>query len=85
MVDKTKQTSTKADLVINALGQKCPIPILTLRDKLEEVKVGQTLELISDDIGSKTDVPAFCKRTGHELLKTWNGKETLHFLIRKGK
>jgi tRNA 2-thiouridine synthesizing protein A len=61
------------------------MPILTLRDKLEEVKVGQTLELIGDDIGSKTDVPAFCKRAGHELLKTWNDRETLHFLIRKGK
>jgi tRNA 2-thiouridine synthesizing protein A len=61
------------------------MPILTLRDKLEEVKVGQTLELIGDDIGSKTDVPAFCKRAGHELPKTWNDRETLHFLIRKGK
>ncbi|WXG44665.1 MAG: sulfurtransferase TusA family protein [Promethearchaeati archaeon SRVP18_Atabeyarchaeia-1] len=83
MASKTSQSSAKADLVINALGQKCPMPILTLKDNLESIRVGQTAELIGDDIGSKTDVPAFCKRTGQELLKTWEDNGTLHFLIKK--
>jgi tRNA 2-thiouridine synthesizing protein A len=85
VVDKTKQTSIKADSVLDAIGKKCPMPILDARDRIDELKVGQTVELIADDIGAKTDVPAFCRRGGHELVKTWEEKGALHFLIRKGK
>jgi tRNA 2-thiouridine synthesizing protein A len=85
VVDKTKQTSIKADFVLDAVGKKCPMPILEVRDSIDELKVGQTVELIADDIGAKTDVPAFCRRAGHELVKTWEEKGALHFLIKKGK
>jgi tRNA 2-thiouridine synthesizing protein A len=85
MVDKAKQSPDKADVVVDALGKRCPMPILDLRDNIEKAKAGQTLELISDDAGSKADVPAFCRRTGSELLKTWVENGTFHFLIRKKK
>ena len=85
MSEKTKQSTTKTDFLVNALGQKCPMPILNLRDKIDEIKTGQTVELVADDVGAKADVPAFCKRTGHELLRTWDDKGALHFLIKKGK
>jgi tRNA 2-thiouridine synthesizing protein A len=85
MADKNKQTTTKADFVLDAVGQKCPMPILNLRDKIDEAKIGQTIELAADDIGAKADVPAFCRRTGHELLGSWDENGTLHFLIKKNK
>jgi tRNA 2-thiouridine synthesizing protein A len=85
MSEKTKQSTTKADFLLDALGQKCPMPILNLKDKLNEVRVGQTVELIADDVGAKADVPAFSRRTGHELLRTWDEKGVLRFLIRKSK
>jgi tRNA 2-thiouridine synthesizing protein A len=85
MSEKSRAAATKADLVLNAVGERCPMPIINLRDNLKEAKVGQTIELIADDIGAKADVPAFCKRTGNELLGSWDDKGTLHFLIRKMK
>jgi tRNA 2-thiouridine synthesizing protein A len=85
MVDKTKQVSSKADLVVDALGKRCPMPILDLRDSLEKIKIGQVVELLSDDAGSKADVPAFCKRTAHELQKTWEDKGAIHYLVKKAK
>jgi tRNA 2-thiouridine synthesizing protein A len=84
MVDKNPKTS-KADKVIDAIGKKCPMPILILRDALDDVKFGQVVELIGDDIGMKMDVPSFCKRTRHQIMKTWEDKGTLHFLVKKGK
>ncbi len=73
-------------MVIDALGKKCPMPILILKKNLKKVEVGQIVELIGDDIGSKKDVPAFCKKMGHELLRTWEeGNSVLHFFIKKGK
>jgi tRNA 2-thiouridine synthesizing protein A len=85
MVDKSKQVSTGADLVVDSLGKRCPMPILDLRDSLQTIKMGQSLELLSDDAGSKADVPAFCKRTGQQLEKTWEDKGTYHYLIKKTK
>ena len=77
--------SSKAGKVIDAVGKKCPMPILILRDALDDVKVGQVVELIGDDIGMKMDMPSFCKRTGHQITKTWEDNDALHFLVKKGK
>jgi tRNA 2-thiouridine synthesizing protein A len=85
MVDKTKQISDKADLVVDSIGKRCPMPILDLRDNVLTIKVGQVVELLSDDAGSKADVPAFCKRTGQQLVKTWEDKGTFHYLVKKEK
>ena len=85
MVDKTKQISEKTNLIVDSLGKRCPMPILDLRDNLQTIKVGQVVELLSDDTGSKADVPAFCRRTGQELVKTWEDKGSFHFLIKKAK
>nr|MDO8134564.1 sulfurtransferase TusA family protein [Candidatus Njordarchaeum guaymaensis] len=85
MVDKNPKTSTNAEKVIDTLGKRCPMPILILRDSLDGVEVGKVVELIGDDIGMKMDIPAFCKRTAHQLMKTWEDKGTFHFLVKKGK
>jgi tRNA 2-thiouridine synthesizing protein A len=85
MVVKTKQVTEKADLVVDSLGKRCPMPILDLRDSLDKIKVGQVVELLSDDAGSKTDVPAFCRRTGHQLQKAWEDNGAFHYLVKKGK
>jgi tRNA 2-thiouridine synthesizing protein A len=85
MPEKTKQTAAKADFIVDALGQRCPMPIVNLRGQINETKIGQTVELVADDIGAKTDVPAFCKRAGQELVRTWDENGALHFLIKKTK
>ena len=40
-----------ADLTLNALGKKCPMPILLTKKELKKMSPGQTLELIVDDKG----------------------------------
>lgn len=61
----------------------CPMPIMMLAKKIKEIKVGEVLNLIADDIGSKEDVPAWCKRTGNELLEMKEERGVFHYLIRK--
>lgn len=57
------------DATLDARGLMCPMPIVQLAKKVKELKSGQVLELLADDIGAKEDVPAWCSRTGHQLLK----------------
>jgi tRNA 2-thiouridine synthesizing protein A len=68
---------------LDARGLMCPMPIVKLAKKIKEMKVGEVLELIADDVGSKEDVPAWCKRTGNELLESKDQNGTFRYVIRK--
>jgi tRNA 2-thiouridine synthesizing protein A len=60
---------------LDCKGLMCPMPIVQLAKKMKTMKVGDELELIANDIGSKEDVPAWCQRTGNQLvgMKEENG------------
>lgn len=58
----------KADQTLDCSGLYCPMPIIKLTEKMKELKEGDMLELIADDEGVKTDIPAWCKSTGQEFL-----------------
>ena len=56
------------DETLDCKGLMCPMPIVKLAKKMKELPVGTVLEMISDDVGSKEDVPAWCKRTNNQLV-----------------
>lgn len=58
----------QADVHLDTLGLFCPMPIIKTSKKIKELKVGQVLEVVSDDEGIKKDMPAWCETTGHEFL-----------------
>ncbi len=72
-----------ADLTLNALGKKCPMPILLTKKELKKMSSGQTLELIVDDKGALKDIPAMVNQTGNELLETNESDTEIHFVIKK--
>ena len=58
----------KADATLDCTGLYCPMPIIETTDKLRELEIGQVLEVLADDKGIKTDMPAWCESTGNEFL-----------------
>jgi len=58
----------KADLKLDCFGLLCPLPIIQTKKKIEEMKTGEVLEVISTDKGIKEDMSAWCRLTGHEYL-----------------
>ncbi len=58
----------KADDTLDALGLLCPVPIIKTKIKLLEMEAGKILEVLADDEGFVTDLPAWCKKTGNEFL-----------------
>ena len=44
---------------------------------------GEVIELISTDAGSRMDIPAWCDRTGHELLRAEEDGKTFRYYVRK--
>lgn len=76
-------TETTADLVLDASGLACPMPIVKTRLAIDQLVSGQVLRLLSTDRGSCTDVPAWAQSTGHTLLEQTEQDGTYVFLIRK--
>ena len=72
-----------ADLTLNAIGKKCPMPILLTKKELKKMSTGQILELIVDDKGALKDVPALINRTGDTILETKDNGEQITFMIQK--
>ena len=62
--------AVKVDQTLDCKGLSCPMPILKLAKTMKGMKKGEVLELLATDPGSKPDVPAWCGKTGHELLET---------------
>ncbi|MFG1999861.1 sulfurtransferase TusA family protein [Spirillospora sp. NPDC048911] len=56
-------------LVIDALGRKCPIPIIMLAERLREVPVGDVIAVLADDVAARTDIPAWCRMKSQDFVR----------------
>ena len=53
---------------VDARNFSCPIPVLNSKKAITKMKIGQVLEILTTDPGSKTDIPAWAKVSEQELL-----------------
>ncbi|MFF5189573.1 cysteine desulfurase/sulfurtransferase TusA family protein [Streptomyces sp. NPDC000345] len=56
------------ELVVDALGRRCPIPVIELAKVIGEVPVGGTVRVLSDDEAARLDIPAWCEMRGQEYV-----------------
>jgi TusA-related sulfurtransferase len=56
------------DLVIDCRGMRCPLPVIELARRIEEVAVGGLVAVVADDPAAAADVPAWCRMRGHEYV-----------------
>jgi len=69
---------------VDAKGQSCPGPLVSLARALKEAERGDLLELLATDPGSKSDVPSWAGLSGNELLEAETLEDgTFRYVIRK--
>ncbi len=73
----------KADETLDCVGLYCPMPIAHTAQKIKEMKAGQVLEVLADDMGILQDMPAWCKMTGNEFIGAEEEKGVYKVLVRK--
>jgi tRNA 2-thiouridine synthesizing protein A len=66
--EMTTATPPVPALTIDALGRKCPIPIIMLAEQIRDVPVGGVIAVLADDTAAYTDVPAWCTMKSHECV-----------------
>ena len=57
-------TQMRADHFVDAKGQMCPMPILTLKKAWKDVAVGQIVAIAATDQGAKRDIPSWAEAMG---------------------
>ena len=78
-------TTVKIDRSIDARGMPCPGPLMSLIGAIREGEVGDVIEVLSSDEGSKTDIPAWIRKAGHELVGVVEDEGFTRFIIRKAR
>lgn len=73
----------KANKTIDARGTSCPGPLLETKKGMVSVPVGGVLETLSSDEGSRSDIPAWSKKMGHEYLGFVTGGGYDRIFVRK--
>ena len=68
---------------IDAIGLKCPEPVMLLHAAMRRLAPGQELTLRATDPSTERDVPNFCEFLGHALLIARREGDEFLYRIRK--
>ena len=74
----------KEHLFVNASGLQCPGPIMKLKEAIDSIKTGETIQIKATDQGFAADIPAWCHRTKNTLVTLANDHGTFCAVIKKG-
>ena len=73
-----------ADVVVDARGLQCPMPVIKVSQAVKTLESGQTAEVIATDRGALSDIPAWAKDMGHALKEQFEADDEFHFIVQKG-
>ena len=69
---------------LNAIGLRCPEPVMMVRKKVRLMAEGETLLVSADDPSTTRDIPSFCRFMDHTLIASETEQAPYRYLIRKG-
>jgi cysteine desulfurase len=70
-------------LVVDALGRRCPIPVIELAKVFGKVPVGSTVRVLADDEAARLDIPAWCEMRGQEYVGEEPADEGSAYVVRR--
>ncbi len=76
--------SRESDMVVDAFGLLCPMPIIKAGACLKKMEDGQVLLIIATDPGAVPDLKDWCKANRHEFLGNEQENRMYRIWIRKG-
>ena len=74
-----------ANYQLDAIGLRCPEPVMMVRLKIREMQINETLLVTADDHSTTRDIPSFCRFMGHELVDFQSSKSPYQYIIKKGR
>ncbi len=84
MGDQSQITFEQAQHQLDALGLRCPEPVMMIRKTVRRMADGETLLIIADDPATTRDIPSFCEFMDHTLIDSDTQATPYKYLIKKG-
>ncbi len=85
--EQTSPTPTAGPLTIDAIGLKCPIPVIELAKRIDRVPIGATIRVLADDPAARLDIPAWSEMREHSYLGESpvpeHGEAAVAYLVRR--
>ena len=75
---------SKPDVSLDARWLLCPLPVIRVQERVEQLAPGAILEVSCTDPGTRSDIPAWCRINGHQLLEVREQDETILITLRVG-
>ena len=76
---------SKPDRTLDCVGLYCPEPVFKTRLELDEMKVGETLEVLADDPAAESDIRSLVKNLEQELVSVVRKGDQVQITIKKVK
>jgi TusA-related sulfurtransferase len=73
----------KISKTLDLKGLACPMPVVKISKAIKEVEIGEMIEAHTTDPGSLTDIPAWGRTTGHEIVESRQDGDDIRFIIRR--
>ncbi|MCZ8513686.1 sulfurtransferase TusA family protein [Paenibacillus filicis] len=73
-----------ANLIVDAKGLSCPMPIVKAKKAIDSLQSGEIMELQTTDKGSMKDFQAWVNQTNHELIDSKEDNGVFTFVVKKG-
>jgi len=77
--------TVKPDRVLDCQGLYCPEPVFKTRMELDDLKIGQTLEVLADDPAAGPDIESLVKHLEQQLISISKEGNIVRILIKKVK
>ncbi|MFF0684844.1 aminotransferase class V-fold PLP-dependent enzyme [Streptomyces albogriseolus] len=84
-VSRTETVTEERDeaLVVDALGRRCPIPVIELAKVIGDVPVGGLVRVLADDQAARLDIPAWCEMRGQEYVGEQPADRGAAYVVRR--
>jgi len=69
---------------LDARNSLCPMPVIKTQNKVNELDIGDTLEVTCTDPGALSDIPAWCRINGHQIIDSSENNGIVVINIRVG-
>ena len=80
----TDSSFSNTDHQLDAIGLRCPEPVMMLRLKIRKMAEGETLLVNADDPSTARDIPSFCRFMEHQLIVQQVKELPFQYVIKKG-
>jgi len=69
---------------LDARRMLCPMPVIKTQNRVKELSEGDILDVICTDPGALSDIPAWARINGHQIIKHHEDDDEITITVRVG-